>query len=260
MKGFINSNFGDNYINSVTSIENSDDLKNELEKILQDLVKENYLEISYNFSNNYNYLLNIFKNGYFISDDSFNALLTYHYSQKHQKKLQVYNYSLNEKDINKLNLSEKFDFIFSSYGITYENLFNDLNNILGLLKIGGIMFLEMPSYWFFRDHLNEDEKSILNYSKTSDKKWVFTEDINPIIEENSCEIILSKKINNKKIMSRVELSYLSSLNKLHKASLENNIAVLEVANVREDNLEINSVILVIKKKSKTITKNNLFNI
>ncbi len=69
MKGFINSNFGDNYINSVTSIENSDDLKNELEKILQDLVKENYLEISYNFSNNYNYLLNIFKNGYFISDD-----------------------------------------------------------------------------------------------------------------------------------------------------------------------------------------------
>ena len=260
MKGYINENFGDLFFESTGSIENSENLRIELGKVVENISKDNYLEISYNFSKNYNYLLNIFKNGYFLSNDSFNALLTYHYSKKYNQNLNVYNYSFSNKDLEKVDIYEKMDFIFSSYGITYENLFNALPNILKILKIGGIVFFELPSYWFFRDDLNEDEKSILNYSKTSDKRWLFTEDIKSIIEENGGEIVSIKKTNDQKILNRIELSCLSSLVKLHKASIENNIAILEVANIKENNHILNSAVLIIKKIKKTLTKDSLFNL
>jgi len=260
VKGFINANFGKTFFDNYHFIENNLEVKEELDRVIEDLNRDNYLEISYNFSKNYNYFLTKFKKGYFLSDDSFYAALVYHYSQKDNKDIDVYNYSFNKKSFDKLNLYEGVELVFSSFGITYQNLFDNFDLIANLLKVGGIIFLELPSYWFFRDELNEDEKAILNYSKVSDKRWLFTEDISPIIEENNCEIITQKRVNNQKILDRLDISYLSSLDKLHKASIENNIAVLEICDIKERELKINSSILVIKKKSKSINKDNLFSV
>jgi len=104
VKGFINANFGKTFFDNYHFIENNLEVKEELDRVIEDLNRDNYLEISYNFSKNYNYFLTKFKKGYFLSDDSFYAALVYHYSQKDNKDIDVYNYSFNKKSFDKLNL------------------------------------------------------------------------------------------------------------------------------------------------------------
>lgn len=260
MNCFINDEYGNKYFKEVMVRDSNEEILNKLRNILDSIHPDRYLEISYNFSTAFSFLLNTFNNGFFLTDNSFNGLLTYHYSQKENKNLNVYHTSFKHKDIEKLNFNESFDLIYSSYGLTYETLFNSLDWITSLLKIDGLCFLELPAYWFFRDNLNDDEKSVLEYSRTSDKKWVFTEDITSKIKENCCEIAIFEQVNVTRILNRLSLLYLSSLTKLHKASTENNMPVLEISNIKENNIKLNSALLVFKKKSKTISKENLFTI
>jgi len=63
---------------------------------------------------------------------------------------------------------------------------------------------------------------------------------------------------NDKKLSRVEISYLSSMDKLFNADLQNNIAILETIDIPKTDLDIPLSALVVRKKSKTITKDNLF--
>ena len=254
-KGFLNKLYDNNNEDS----QNNQILTDELKNIFNICNKEKFLEISLYHSDFYKFFLDYFKEGSFISDDSYEALLTYHFTKKDNKKINVYNYSFTPNKLSSLNINESYDFVFSSYGLSYENIYTILPQLIGFLKIDGILFIELPAYWFFRENLNQYEKDILNYSKTNDKKWIFTEPIDSLIKESGGNLLYLKEINNKKIIDRHKLSYLSSLNKLYKAHIENNIAVLEVANIPENNIELRSAILVVQKEKKTLTKNNLFN-
>ena len=185
-------------------------------------------------------------------------MLTYHASVLNKFDLNVLNYYFTENRFQSLNLNEYFDRVLSHYGLNYIELFELLPSILSLIKIGGVFILTLPSYWFFKDNLTDVEKEILCYSKQNDKKWVFQDDIKKIITDNHSEIISFEEIDHIEIMDRKSLSFLSSLDKLYKAEVENNNAILDIVSIPKQNIELRTTILAVKKSSKTITKDNLF--
>ena len=217
-------------------------------------------EISHYFSSSSADMTDKFKSGMFISDDPYEALLAYHYSVIRNKDIKVYNYLFNPGNLKEMKMNESVDFIFSSFGVSYEKLFSFLPDMTGLLKVGGIIAFEIPAYWFFRDALNSDENIILDYSMKNDKKWIFSESIEPVINENGAELVSLSMMEGHKILNRLEISYISSLHKLHKAHVENNIGVLEVAGIPETGISLQKAFIVIRKQEKTVTKDNLFSV
>jgi len=256
-KGLLNENYNSSFFDEEESFLNIDKFKKEVDQLL--IKKDSYLEISSNFSSAYKKIIPDFKEGYFLCDDSFEALLTYHKSIVDSKNLNVINTQFSKNKIIDLKLNEKFDLVFSVFGLSFESLYFVLPELIGLLKLGGILALEIPAYWFFRENLNEDEKNILTYSKQNDKKWLFTEPLDAVIEESKAKLLFLKETENTKVIDRIELSHISSLDKLYKASIDKNIAVLETCNIPENNIKLKTAVLAVQKNQKTITKDNLFN-
>jgi hypothetical protein len=258
-KGFLNGSVNDEFLKSE---KNTGVFKIFIDRVLSiaNPGRTSFCEISHYFSSSSSDMTGDFKNGTFISDDPYESLLTYHYSVIKNKSLNVYNCHFNPGSLDELKMNESIDFIFSIFGLSYEKIFSFLPDMIGLLKVGGIIALEIPAYWFFRDDLSADESVILDYSMKNDKKWIFSEPIEPVINESGAELVSLTKLDDSKTVDRLELSYISSLNKLHKAHVENNIGVLEVANIPEKNINLQKALLVIRKKERTLTKDNLFNI
>jgi hypothetical protein len=257
-KGFVNDSVNEEFSKSD---KNTEAFKNFMDTVTS-VVKpggENCCEISHYFSASSAGLTGEFNNGIFISDDPYVSLLVYHHSVIKNKSLKVHNRLFNPGNLQELKMNESVDFIFSTFGLSYEKLFSFLPDMTGLLKVGGIIAMEIPSYWFFRDDLSADESKILDYSMKNDKKWIFSEPVEPVINENGAELVMLKKLDGKKKINRLELSYISSLHKLHKAHVENNIGILEVADIPEDDIELGKALFIIRKKEKTLTKDNLFN-
>lgn len=259
-KGKLNDKYSINkYIKESDIAESRLFYENVLNKC-RNFEKKSYLEISHVFTPAYKFMLNEFKAGTFLSDDAFESLLVYHYSSIENKNIAVYNHKFSENSFSNLKFKEEFDFIFSIFGISFNNLYSLLPQIINFLKINGIFAVVIPCYWFLREKLTEEEKIILNYSKQNDKKWVFADPLDPIIEENGGKNIGIFEIDIKKILTRLELSYLSSLNKLYDAVVGNNIAHIEVSNIPEKNISLRSAVLIIQKHKTTLTKDNLFKI
>jgi hypothetical protein len=255
-KGNINTNYDKSFFEARQSFINYENFTNEFYPLLKN--KDSYLEMSHVFSPAFFSAVKDFKEGYFLSDNSFEAFLTYHFSKIENKNVNVYNTAFNITQIEKLKFNEKFDFIFSLFGLSFESLYNLLPVMIGLAKVDGIIAIELPAYWFFRENISDVEKAILAYSKQNDKKWLFTEPLVPIIEENKAEFVFLKETGRTKKVDRLELAFLSSLHKLYNAQIENNIAVLEIVNFPEKDILLKTAVLAIRKKSKTVTKDNLF--
>ena len=259
-KGNINKNYDENSINNKYPISDINLFFKEVNDIVNDIKKDSYLEISHKYTPAYKVLLKEFKNGTFLSDDAFESLLVYHYSKNDNIDIDILNYNFTYNSLDSLKLNEKFDFIFSLFGLTFEKLYSCMPQLISFLRVDGILAIKIPAYWYIKTNQTEVEKDILNYSKQNDKKWIFVEPIEPIIEKNGGEILTLKEIPQNTKLNRFELAYISSLNKLFEAIKENNKAHLEIVNIPEDNIEIRSALLLIKKKKKTITKDNLFNL
>jgi|GEM_PF-1367421 len=254
----------DTYIaNNINYKFTNDDIKNIINKINEISPineKDNFLEISHTHTLGYLILTNIFKKGIFISDDPFESLLEYHHSKLNNKELDIYNHYFSTNSLSSLSFAESFNFIFSLSGLSFENIYSILPQLINFLKIEGLIALLIPAYWYDRENATELEKKIINYSKQNDKKWIFVEDINPVITENGAEMLGLYPIELKIKINRLELAYISSLNKLYDAIINNNRAHLEICDIPEKNIELRSTLLIIKKKKKTITKDNLFKI
>lgn len=257
-KGNINQNYNEEKINNKYPINEIESFLNEIKKINSTYNKENYLEISHKFSPAYKILSKEFKKGTFLSDNAFESLLIYHYSKIDKIDIDILNYDFSYNTLATLNLNEKIDFIFSLCGLTFENLYTCLPQIIDFLKIEGILALILPAYWYIKNNQTENEKTILDYSKQNDKKWIFVDPIDAIIEKNGAEILVLKELPQNLKFNRFELAYISSLNKLYESIKQNNKAHLEIVKIPEENIEIRSALLLIKKRQKTITKDNLF--
>ena len=257
-KGFVNGSVEKEFKKAA---EKSASIKKILDEAeASDTGKNNYCEVSHYFSGSCKIMLDEFKSGVFISDDQYEALLAYHHSITENKKIDVYNRFFNPGNFLDLDMNEKFDFVFSSLGFSYEKIYSFLPDVIGLLKVGGVMILEIPSYWFFRDNLNDHENIILDYSMKNDKKWIFSEPVEPIIKECGAELVGIKQLDDEIKTDRLELAYISSLHKLHKAHVENNMAVLETAGIPEKDIVLGKALLAVKKNEKTLNKDNLFSI
>jgi len=259
-KGNINENYNEDILNNKYPITEVKSFFDEVNNAVDDLNKEDYLEISHCYSSAYKILLNDYKNGTFLSDDAFESLLVYHFSKINNININILNYEFSYNSLDSLKLNEKFNFVFSLFGITFEKLYSIMPQIMSFLKTDGYLALNIPAYWYLKENLTEIEKEIINYSKQNDKKWIFVEPIEPIIEKNGGEIISLKEIPLTYKLNRFELAYVSSLQKLLDSIKQNNKAHLEIVNIPENNIEIRSALLLIKKKKKTITKDNLFNV
>ena len=259
-KGHLNKNFNPITIKNKFNREVFESFFNEASKIAESINKDSFLEMSYKFSPAYQYMLDIFKNGAFLSNDDFESLLVYHLSILENKKIDVYNNAFSFESLSVLDFTEKFDFIYSLLGLTFNDLYSILPQILSYAKIDGILAFKIPAYWYIKENTLEIEKKIIDYSKQNDKKWIFIEPLEPVIEKNGGELLGIKELNTKAILTRAELAYLSSLDKLHDAVIHNNKAHLEIVSFPESGIEIRESVMVIKKKKKTLTKNNLFNV
>ncbi|HOJ63279.1 MAG TPA: hypothetical protein PLE45_02555 [Spirochaetota bacterium] len=256
-RGLLNNNYNQE---NLSKIYNINDYKNSL-NIIENKISlsyNNYLEISDEYSPAFIFLLEKFKEGNFLSENDFYSMLTYHSAIINNKNLYVYNYNFNS--LHNIKWTEKFDFIFSFIGIKYKDLFEKLPLFISFLKVNGFLAFIIPSYWFDRENLNESESLILEYSRKTDKQWLFTESIDNIVKENKAEIVSLEKINMVYNFSRIKIARLSSLEKLYNACLEKNHAILDICNIPEENLNLNLSVLIINKKTKSITKDNLFNI
>ena len=259
-KGYINDNYDKDKIKKIFSNEMINEFFAKINKIAGKIENNSYLEISHENTNSFELMLNNFKEGVFLSDDPFESLLVYHYSKIINKNLNVYNYFFTPKSLSALKLNESFDFIFSLLGISFEQLFLIIPQILGFLKIDGILGLLIPSYWYDRDNLTPIESEIINYSKQNDKKWIFTDKLDPVIEENGGNVIGFEQMPFNININRLDLAYISSLSKLYDSIIKNNIAHLEIVNIPEKDIEIRTTLLTVKKTKKTINKDNLFNL
>jgi hypothetical protein len=259
-KGNINKNYTDEILENKYPITGITSFLDEVTNTDNNFNKENYLEISHKYSPAYKVLTKKFKNGTFLSDNAFESLLVYHSSKKDNVNIDILNYEFNYNSLDSLKLNEKFDFIFSLFGLNFEKIYSCMPQLINYLKVEGILALKIPAYWYIKNNCSEIENTILNYSKQNDKKWIFVEPIDPIIEKNGGEIISLKEIPQNVKLNRFELANISSLNKLYDAIKNNNKAHLEITNLPEDNIELRSALLLIKKKKKTITKDNLFNL
>jgi hypothetical protein len=253
----------DEYIKNLKYKLSDDEIKKIISIIFEkvkDLNPGNCLEISHESTNFYTAVSGKFGECYILCDDSFESLLAYNNATNKNIKLNVLNHSFSQKSLEKLKMNERFDLIISLLGLSYDNIFSLIKEIIGLLKVNAILAIIMPTYWFDRSNLNDTELKILNYSKKNDKKWIFTEELKPIIAESQSEILENIKLPFNIKFNRLEIAYLSSLNKLYDSILKNNIAHLEIADLPVDNLEIGISLMIIKKNKKTINKDNLFNV
>lgn len=248
------------YIKSLKYKLSDDEIKKIISIIFEKIKPNNCLEITHESTNFYTAISENFKENYILCDDSFESLLAYNNAINKNIKLNVLNHSFSPKSLERLKMNERFDLIISLLGLSYDTLFSSIKEIIGLLKVNSIFAVLTPSYWFDRSNLNNTELKILNYSKLNDKKWIFTEELKPLIAESQSEILESIKLPFTVKLNRLEIAYLSSLNKLYDSILKNNIAHLEVADLPTDNLEIGVSMMLIRKNKKTINKDNLFNV
>ncbi len=220
--------------------------------------KKTFMEISRSYTNSFKYIINDFKEGAFLTDSAFDSLLSYHFSNLNKYNIKSYNYNFNIQRFESLKFIEKFDLIYSVFGLSFNNLYEMMGQIINFLKINGILAILIPAYWYIKDNLTETEKTVLNYSKQNDKKWIFVEPLDLIVNENNAVIMNNIELKNRLKINRYELSIVSSLEKLKDAVVKNNIAHLDVSNIPEKDIEIRTSLLLIQKKSKTLTKDNLF--
>lgn len=218
-----------------------------------------YLELSHYATGAYPFLLEHFAEGAFVSDDPFESLFEYHISSLDKKRLEVYQNRFTYKTLLP-GQTECYDAIFSFFGLSFDNLYALLERALTLLKVGGILAIEYPAYWYSLEELTPLEKQIMSYSKKNEKKWLFVDPLEPLIEEHKGELLFRKVFEHSHSLNRFELSYLSSLDKLNKAERESNMGHLEICDIPGKDLKLRSALLVIKKRGKVLTKDSLFNI
>ena len=259
-KGNINENYNNDVINKKYPNSRAEAFFDNIKEITSTILKDNYLEVSHKYTGAFSVLLDHFKKGTFLSDDPFESMLTYHMSKTGNKEINVLNYNFNYETFSKLNLNEKFDFVFSMFGLTFEDLYNLLPIIIGFLKVDGILAVNIPAYWFIKEKQTEIEKTIIDYSKQNDKKWIFVEPLEPIIEKNGAELLEIKESSISHNVDRLELAFISSLKKLYDSIIQNNKAHLEILKIPEKDIELRSAVMIIRKKKKTLTKDNLFNL
>ncbi len=218
------------------------------------------LEICHEFSNFFDVTGGSFKELTVLCDDPFESLLAFNNAERKNLAINVMNYGFNPNSLSGLGINEKYDLVVSLFGLSYDNLGSILQELIGFLKVNAVLAILIPSYWFDRTTLNDVETKILAYSKQNDKKWIFTEDINPKITECGASLAGIVRIPFTVKINRLELAYISSLTKLYDSIIKNNIAHLEITDIPEDNIEIGSSALLIQKTKKTITKDNLFGV
>lgn len=255
-KGLLNNFYNSENLSKIYNIDHYKKVFNIIEDKVS-LSYSNYLEIGDEYSPAFLFLLDKFKEGNFLCESDFYAMVTYHSSIVNKKNLFVYNYKFNS--LHNIKWTEKFDFIFSFLGVKYDEIFERLPLFISFLKVNGFLGFIIPSYWFDRDNLNDEEKLILEYSRKNDKKWLFVESIENIVNDNNAKIICLEKINILQDFSRIKIARLSSLQKLYSAIIEKNRAVLDICDIPENNLKLNISLLIINKIEKTLTKDNLFN-
>lgn len=256
-KGLLNINYNEETLSKIYNIEEYKKAFNIIENKIK-ISYNDYLEISEEYSPAFIFLFDKFKKGTFLCKDDFYAMLTYHSSILHKKDLLVYHKNFVNLSRESKDLLEKFDFVFSYLGITYNEIIERLPIFLNFLKVNGFLAFIIPSYWFERVSLNESESLILEYSQKNDKQWLFPESLDSLLKDTKNEIIYFEKINMQKKFLRIQVAKLSSLQKFYLGILEKNMAILETCNIPEDNLILNLSLLIVVKKEKTITKENLF--
>lgn len=259
-KGNIKEKYNEKYLLKKISLESIKNIYSNIKNIAGDFDKESYLEISNKCTLSYRVLLNDFKNGAFFSNNAFESMLALHLSEKDNKNIDVFHYNFHYKSLEKNGLEEKFDLIYSLFGISFEDIFSLLPILISYLKVNGVLALLIPAYWYIKENQTEIENDIISYSKQNDKKWLFVEPMDKLAEDNGCNLVEIKELPISLTVNRLELSYISSLEKLYKATLENNMAHLEVANIPEDKIELRTALVVFKKEKKILTKDNLFNL
>lgn len=239
--------------------------KEQTDKILEvieqhtSLVYSQCLELSHYFSTVYQSFCPPFQNYTFLSDISFEALLLYHQIEKEQnKKLQIFHHSFSSLT-NKL-FFEAYDLFLSCLGITYQDLYQYLGQIIGTLKTGGTAAILLPTFWFQRNDLTKTESEILNYAKKQDRKWTFPEPIEPLLTEKKAILTGIFDTNISISLDRFSLAWLSSIDVLYQGEKENSLAILDICPLPAENIPIRLSILLIQKSEKTITAENLFKI
>ncbi|MCG8572576.1 MAG: hypothetical protein MJB14_20780, partial [Spirochaetes bacterium] len=194
----------------------------------------------------------------FVSDIPFEALLVLKQAEKLKLDTIVYQYPFLFNDFFPVK-EEQFGSIYSFMGLSFDFFQNLLEKILILLKVNGIFLFEFPAYWYLRDENNETEKTIVEYSKQNEKKWLFIKPLDQMVEEHKCQLLTLQRLDYTYTLNRTKLAYLSSLEKLHKAEIDHNRGHLEICQIPEKDIKINSGIMIIKKAEKVLTKDNLFN-
>ncbi len=213
---------------------------------------DSVLEISHFFTP----ILDYIKCGrkFFLSDDDFESLLAY----AHDSGINSYHLPWNASGFETFNQNQQFDLAVSFIGLCYADLFDKMKPILSTLKVGGYYICIVPTYWVDRSSLSDTESTILQYSKQNDKKWLFVEDINPVISDNNCSLVECRKLQTQWITDRRSLAYLIGLTKLYNAEMTGDISILETTTIAKDNLHLNLSALVIRKDKAVLDKNNLF--
>lgn len=258
-KGNINSFFENNTYKRI-SIELTNEIVTEIKKRGSLNREKNILEMSSFYSDSITHFANETKERYFITDSSFEALLAYHITKSQNIVVKSISTNFSRNSIEKLKLTEFFDVIYSILGFSFNNIYELIPPLLSLLKINGFIFLIVPAYWYIKEKITNIEEKILNYSKQNEKKWIFVEGLAPIVKDNKAELHEITELKNNIKLSRYEIAKISSLEKLKEAEEENNIAHLETSNIPKNNFELRTALIVIQKKDKTLTKDNLFKI
>lgn len=214
-------------------------------------------ELSHRFSFAYRYLAEKYSSCDFISDDSFEAMLEYHTSVIDKHTIQVYHNCFSPAGLLP-GREECYDAVFSFMGLSFDAFINLFEKIMTLLKIGGIFVYQLPAYWYLTEGKNELEKQIISYSKQNEKKWLFVNPLEEIVKEHNGELLLLDKTGLDLPITRIQLARLSSLEKLYKAEQENNKAHLEICGLPLE-MQLPTAAVVIRKKEKILTKDNIFN-
>lgn len=214
-------------------------------------------ELSHSFSYAYKSLGETFSKCDFVSDDSFEAMLEYHMISQEGRETRVFHNTFSPESLLKDN-QECYDALYSFMGLSFDSFITLFDRIMTLLKIGGIFVYQLPAYWYLKDDNSEVEKQIISYSKQNEKKWLFINPLEEVVKEHNGELLLLQRIEQEKKMSRAELAYLSSLEKLLKAEQTKNKAHLDICDLPES-LALPTAVAVIRKKKRVLTKDNIFN-
>jgi hypothetical protein len=255
----INENYNQKILSERFNFQLFENIYKQINQNLKLDKKEKFLEISHYFTPTFQYFSKDFNQGYFLSDNSYQSLLVYHIAEKENQNINVLNYNFNFKHLYSQDYYENFDLIYSIMGMSFQEFYELIPHLIEFLKMDGKLILVYPTYWMSQENLSDIEKVILNYSKQNDKKWIFIEPLETILTKNGAHIIENKTSNLPFKINRIELAYLSSLTKLYNAEIAQNTAHLEVCNIPQKDITLNTNILTIEKTEKTITKYNLFN-